>query len=290
MRVRTFVTSLAMMAGNVAPQAAIAAEPPPVLAPSSKWQVDYAPNECRLIRIFGEGKDRTILQLSRYDPVDRLEMLLAGPHIPATDKRVPVSVATSTMADVPGIQAQGFASTGQIPATLRFRPDDDLPKAFRTDVAAGKPTIMRVNFVRRYAAQFDLGPMKGALAALDQCSDDLIKSWGLDPAALRQATRGPRPVGNIATWFRPDDYPAGAANIGMAGAVIIRLLIGADGRIGNCAVTKSGGDKLFQDATCQAATKRGSFEPAIGADGKPMASVWVQRINWEPGAPFFIVR
>lgn len=290
MRGRTIGTGLTMLACIVAAPVASAAQPPHVLAPTSKWQVDYAPTECRLIRIFGEGKERTILQISRYDLADRLEMLLAGPWIPATDKRVPVSVATSTTVEVPGIQAQGFPGNGQVPATLRFTPDVDLAKALRGDVAAGQPTAMRVNFLRRYAVQFDMGSMASAMAALDKCSDDLIKSWGLDPAVQHQLKHGPRPASDIATWFRPDDYPAGAANMGLGGAVIIRLLVDTDGRVQNCAVTKSGGDKVFQDATCQAATKRASFQPAIGPDGQPVASVWIQRINWNPGAPFFTIR
>ncbi|WP_394662255.1 TonB family protein [uncultured Sphingomonas sp.] len=287
MRVRTGM-ALTMILGGMVSQIVLAADPQVPIAPSSKWQVDYAPTECRLIRTFGEGKDRTILQISRYDLPDRLEMLLAGPHIPATERNVPVSVATSTMAEVPGMQAQGFASTGTIPATLRFRPDDDLPKAFRGDIAAGRPTVMRVNFVRRYAIQLDMGSMKGAIAALDKCSDDLIKTWGLDPAQQKQLRHGPEPVENPANWFKPGDYPAGASQMGMAGAVVVRLLVGPDGSVQNCAVAKSGGDKVFQDATCRAATARAKFKPAIAADGQPIASVWIRRINWKPGTPLFI--
>ena len=66
------------------------------------------------------------------------------------------------------------------------------------------------------------------------------------------------------------------------------LLVGADGSVQNCAVAKSGGDKVFQDATCRAATARARSKPAIGADGQPIASVWIRRINWKPGTPMFV--
>lgn len=75
----------------------IAAEPPAPLAPASKWQMDYAPAECRLLRTFAEGKDKTTLQLGRLDVSDVLEMALAGQHMPATDGDVAVSVSTSTV-------------------------------------------------------------------------------------------------------------------------------------------------------------------------------------------------
>lgn len=289
-RAALFLAASALAIEAIAPPMLSAAEPKPPLAPSSKWEVDYAPTECRLRRAFGEGSEQMLLQLSRYDLHDQLEMALAGPHIPATDDNGPVSVATSTVAAVPGIQAQGFAGTGKVPGSLRFRPDVDLPKALRSDVAAGRPTMLGINFVRRYAVRLDLGSMKGPLAALDKCFDDLITSWGLDPVQQRQLKSGPEPLESPLRWFRPDDYPAGLSRMGLGGAVIIRLLVGADGGVQKCEVTKSGGDKAFQDATCEAATKRAKFRPAIGPDGQPAASVWIKRINWKPGGSFFVFR
>ncbi len=281
---------IAAILGVVAPPILYAAEPKPPMTPTSKWNMNYAPTECRLLRTFGEGKDQILLQIARYDLRDELEMALAGPHIPPTDDNVPVTVATTTFAEVPGIQAQGFAAMRNVPSQLRFRPDIDLPKALRSDVAAGKPTMLTINFVRRYNIQLDLGSMKGALGALDQCSDDLIASWGLDPVQQRQLKTGPEPRESPLKWFRPDDYPAGLSQMGMGGAVIIRLLVGADGSVEKCVVTKAGGDKAFQDATCEAATKRAKFSPAIAADGQAVRSVWIKRINWKPGGSFFVFR
>lgn len=278
------------MLGTMPSSMLFAAEPKPPMAPTSKWNMDYAPTECRLLRTFGEGKEQILLQIARYDVLDRLEMALAGPHIPATDEKQAVSVSTSTVAEVPGMRAQGFAGMRNTPATLRFSPDVDLPKALRGDVAAGKPTMLGINFVRRYAIRLDLGSMANALAALDKCSDNLIASWGLDPVQQRQLKSGPEPVESPTSWFRPDDYPAGLSQMGMGGAVIIRLLVGTDGNVQKCEVTKAGGDKAFQDATCEAATKRARFRPAIAADGQPAASVWIKRIDWKPGGAFFVFR
>ena len=280
----------AAMLGTMTSSMLFAAEPKPPMVPTSKWNVDYAPTECRLLRTFGEGKEQILLQIARYDVLDRLEMALAGPHIPATDEKQAVSVSTSTVAEVPGMRAQGFAGMRNTPATLRFSPDVDLPKALRGDVAAGKPTMLGINFVRRYAIRLDLGAMANALAALDKCSDNLIASWGIDPVQQRQLKSGPEPVESPVSWFRPDDYPAGLSQMGMGGAVIIRLLVGTDGNVQKCEVAKAGGDKAFQDATCEAATKRARFRPAIAADGQPVASVWIKRIDWKPGGAFFVFR
>jgi hypothetical protein len=52
----------------------------------------------------------------------------------------------------------------------------------RSDTAANRPTQLSVDLSRRYSVQLELGPMKGPLVALDKCTDDLITTWGLDPA------------------------------------------------------------------------------------------------------------
>ena len=283
------VVALVVMSG-IACNAAIAAKRAVSLSPSSKWQMDYAPSECRLLRTFGEDKDRTTLQLSRLDVSDVLEMALAGSHMPATDGDASVSVSTSTVTQVPGMHARGFAAAGGAPGSIRFQPDKDLPGALRSDVTADQPTKLSVSFAKRYAVQLDMGPMKGALAALDKCMDDLVTGWGLDPAAQRQRKSAPEPVNNVSDWFRAGDYPSSLNRGGYGGIVVLRLVVAADGSIKNCAVAKAGGDKAFEDLTCRLATTRGQFRPAIGVGGQPIDSVWIRRINWQPATPFITDR
>jgi len=60
----------------VAPSLIAAAEPVR-LQPSSPWVVDYAENSCRLIRDFGEGKDKTKLAFESESPGE-VDMLAIG--------------------------------------------------------------------------------------------------------------------------------------------------------------------------------------------------------------------
>lgn len=287
---RNLKTLVVAAAGGAMAAAGIAAEPPTQLAPTSKWQMDYAPTECRLLRTFAAGKDKATLQLSRLDVSDVLEMALAGQHMPATDGDVAVSISTSTVAQVPGMHARGFAAAGGTPGSIRFRPDKDLPGALRSDVAADQPTRLGVNLARRYAVQLDMGPMKGPLAALDKCMDDLVTSWGLDPAEQRQRKSAPEPANNPGDWFKPGDYPAALNRSGAGGIVVLRLVVAADGSIQDCAVAKAGGDKAFEDLTCQLTKARAQFRPAVGGAGQPIKSVWIRRINWQPATPFVTER
>jgi TonB family protein len=128
--------------------------------------------------------------------------------------------------------------------------------------------------------------MKGALLALDKCMDNLMTTWGLDPTKQRQRRSAPEPANEPANWFQPGDYPTGLNRNGIGAVVILRLLVGSDGRVTNCAISKAGGDKSFEDLACRLATARARFKPAIGADGKPMDSVWINGVRWEPAPPF----
>ena len=65
-------------AGLWAVLAAAAAKPATVLEPTSPWDVDYADNNCRLIRAFGDDKDRVRLVFEQVAPRLPMTVLLIG--------------------------------------------------------------------------------------------------------------------------------------------------------------------------------------------------------------------
>lgn len=259
------------------------------LSPISKWQMDYASGDCQLIRSFGTDQDPVTLQFTRNGIVDSIELAIAGRRIPVTRQHVPIAIGTSTVDRVHGTLAQGSGGDGVL-GTIRLLSDLDLPKALNSDVDAGKPTVLSVKFVRGYAAAFALGSMKAPLAALDACNEDLVKGWGIDIEAMRQQRSPPQPVNDVSTWFLAKDYPEKLERRGEGGQVFIRLIVGDDGTVRKCEVPKSGGDKTFEDITCRSAIERARFRPAIGADGRPIASMWYRGIHWVAGQSFFTVQ
>lgn len=266
---------------------AVAADPASPLAPATKWQMDYAPNECRLLRSFGTGRDAVTVQFSRLDPVPHLEMTLVGQRLPATATSMPTRFSTTTILNVDA-RAQGYAGQGAVLPSIHFQPNAGIAAALRSDAVASQPTRLGVKFGRGFAATIDLGSMKGPLAALDTCVDDLVRTMGLDPAEQRARASGPEPVGNVGEWFRPGDYPPALNRMVAGGVVVVRLVVGANGAVTDCAVAKAGGDRAFEELTCSLATERGRFTPARGSAGQPIASVWARRIRWQPAAPFVV--
>lgn len=275
LRLQTMPADL-MLAAILAAPAQAAPDAP--LAPSSKWRMDYGRTQCQLLRTFGEGQDAVTLQFSMIDPEPPIELGLAARGVPPTRGDRPATLSTTT---VPSIQANAIGSgpSGPVAGILQFRPSKDLRKAIERDAAEGRLTRLDIDFVRGWGVALALGPMKAPLAALDRCVDDLVASLGLDPAEQRARTQGPTPVGGAAQWFRPDDYPFVLR--GISGMVIIRAVVGADGRPTECAVAKAGGDPAFEALTCELLMKRARFTPATGAANNPISSYWTARVAWQ---------
>ena len=102
----------------------------------------------------------------------------------------------------------------------------------------------------------------------------------LDPPKA-DLTRAVQPGPGRASWVTTDDYPPQPLREGIKGVVAISVQVGADGRVQGCAVTKSSGNSQLDDATCRLYARRAHFQPALDAEGRPVASVHADRIRWE---------
>ncbi|HYJ53584.1 MAG TPA: energy transducer TonB [Allosphingosinicella sp.] len=128
-------------------------------------------------------------------------------------------------------------------------------------------------------------PLNGAaqaIAAVRQCEDETLREWGIDPVAFA-ALRTPA-TGLPAAVVTDDDYPAAAMRAHQSGMVVVRLMIGANGRVSDCTPVVSSGHAILDTRTCQIFRERLRMTPAIGADGTPTAAPMVTPLGWRlPG-------
>jgi periplasmic protein TonB len=104
----------------------------------------------------------------------------------------------------------------------------------------------------------------------------------LPPQPPVSLARGAKARGNQGDWFPQDSYPAAARRLGAEGRVSLAVEVGTNGRVTACEVTSSSGNADLDQATCRLATRNGRFEPALGADGKPVASrLRLAGVRWE---------
>lgn len=275
------------------------------LKPSSKWLMDYAPDSCRLMRVFGEGSDQITAQLIRYQPSDRLELNLIGKPLA---NLLDVSFAEVRFGDT-GKFARVRAFPGganDSPALfmavrLDNNPADGTPYEMGKDLSLESPRrwvladgengqavapdletrISTVTVeVRQRKIVLQLGAMTKPMAALRQCSQDLIQLWGLDPHQQGTLTRAPQPIGNPYSWIQTTYAPDLAFDSERA-LVHFRLMIDEQGKPTSCAVQANIEiNQHFSGPGCTALMKYARFSPAVGPDGKAVASFYSLRAVW----------
>lgn len=83
-----------------------------------------------------------------------------------------------------------------------------------------------------------------------------------------------------ASWFTADDYPAEAIAKHIEGSVTFRVDVDPDGEPIKCDVTKSSGQPVLDQRTCEVVLARAHFRPAVGPNGKPIAGQYSTVANW----------
>ena len=269
----------------------VVARPPVTLSPSTAWTVDYDDDSCRLMRIFGNGEDKTAFFFERYEPSTSQFMLVAGkplrpfrsedivqlqlaPGMGTFEIRVrhgdlgqlsPAIMTELKFIDESGKQpenAERLRTYAQIDAedAERFANVDSLVVGLR-----GKEKLV-----------LRLGDMAEPMAALRDCTRELLNHWGIDVARHETMTRRVAEVSGAKNWLSSVDYPKGALHLGQEGMVQFRLMVDETGKPTSCHIQQSTRPKEFDEATCRAMMARARFEPALDADGVSMPSYFVK--------------
>jgi len=127
------------------------------------------------------------------------------------------------------------------------------------------------------------GPLDKAFDALRKCTDNLMTTWGLDPAQQAALSRRPAPLSPPTRWFGSSDYPPAMLIRGKQALVNFRLSVSAQGVPTACEVQSSYNEKKFDDTTCASLMRRARFTPALDAKGQPVPSFYLNTVRWIMG-------
>ena len=277
------------------------AKEPLRLAPSSKWLVNYAEDSCRMARSFGEGDQRVMLIADRYEPGEILRIALYGkPATASEDGEVrlrfgpaeatqkvafyPATIGDKTPGIVlrPGVRIAPLTKEEE-KAEAAARKDDNFVYAVADIGPAREAAVTFIEVLGRVRTPFILetGSLGPPLAALRKCTDELLDHWGIDVAKHTGLTRRATPKGNPAHWMTSDDYPPTMRNLGKLAIVQFRLNIDAKGDPTACHIQQSTRPQAFDDAVCKAIMRNARFEPALDAEGAPLASYWINTVVFQ---------
>ena len=99
------------------------------------------------------------------------------------------------------------------------------------------------------------------------------------PPAPAGPDKAASPRGN-SVGVSEEDYPSASLRAGEEGRTVVRIVIGADGRVKACDVAQSSGFPRLDEKTCQVAQRRWRFNPAEKA-GQPVESTKTQPVLWQ---------
>jgi TonB family protein len=137
---------------------------------------------------------------------------------------------------------------------------------------------LQVEGARTFRLQ--LGSMGPPMKAMRDCTDNLVSSWGLNPAQQATLASYPVPLGSPATWMTSNDYPRTALSRGHNGFVTFRLGIDPRGSVTSCHIQEETQPADFATLTCRLISQRARFSPALDSGGQPVASYYINQVRW----------
>lgn len=271
------------------------------LAPSSKWNVHFDDDSCRLARFFGEGDERTLFTLERYAPGDAFSMVVAGKPLSKGSRRGTSSVEFgSKFAESEREFTLGYV--GDFKPALIFRSmsfdpalsalDEaeeeapELPDVFgqrNSPEDEGEITWIKIRNPRGKPVYLETGSLADPMKVMRNCTDDMMKNWGIDLAAHAEIAQLPQPKSEPGQWLLPRDYPTGLLARGYQGLVQVRLSVDPNGSPSACHIQKSTRPAEFDKAVCKGLMRRARFEPAVTKTGQPIASFWRTSVRFQIG-------
>ena len=269
------------------------------LQPAGPWKIDYAPNECRLVRTFGTGDGAITLLIRRGGSPDQADLIIAGKALPKFRGQTDIEFR---------MQPSGTLLTyPAVPTEVRGRPERIL-QVFNADFGNLKPLVssqqLAIATAQQPVAALELDDSDQAIRDLDSCYGKLLARWGIDPAIAAQSQ--PKRIGTPeqtnpgivvallvsgpnasrsrtwleTAWVTPMDYPTAALQEERGGSVVAALSLNAQGRVEQCRVVVGSGFAPLDHRTCEILIQRARYSPARDAAGVAIASSTVERIIW----------
>jgi protein TonB len=90
-----------------------------------------------------------------------------------------------------------------------------------------------------------------------------------------------RPRNDPSDWLSTDDYPRAPLVDGVEGTAAYRLIVGTNGRVSACEITRSTGNDQLDQATCKFILRRARFEAATDETGAKVVGSYTGNVRWE---------
>jgi TonB family protein len=263
------------------------------LTPSSDWNIEFGEDRCRLSRMFGPDDDKHIVYFEQAGPSTSFALTMAGKQLRIfkqhfnhlslnpSDGFPRVDIQWGEIQQIgPAVTVLDFDVSQ--PPTIEGKNEnsEELQSLPAIDLAeAGK--IDRILFGHKGTAiSFETGNLAAPFQALNACTSDLVRAWGLDQSQHINFKSQPR-LKNEREIERAIEkrYPASARSRGQQAIMRVVAIIEADGSMSNCWLQNASQNDRFDSPACEI-MKDAAFSPALDQNSKPMRSYYIKTLNY----------
>jgi len=289
----------ALLAAPIAQQAS--AQEARILPPSSNWILNYDDDSCALQRGFGSEGEAVFFELRQFSPGVGYQVLVVSPDFEVRNERPKVRYGNDEAFWVPpgGSKLDYDDGTGGVVFNdnlfaAEFKAElDDLDHNERNlrlfelardeaMLAEREASVATISIDDSFGDEITLrtGEMHAPMEAMRECMDDLLTRWGIDAEAHGSLSRPvlPRNYNRLARRVM-QNYPSSMLRAGNNARLQVRLAISAEGDVTGCHLQMPIEYDDFREDACYA-LERASFDPALDADGNPVASYWTNTISY----------
>lgn len=148
--------------------------------------------------------------------------------------------------------------------------------------AAPRPVVARIDETKRIVPLPlpDAPPQASALDAAiasGSASSGTGDGGGGDGKGAGGGGSRPRWIAGV---IRDSDYPRAARRAKATGTVIVHFDVFTDGRVGNCRIAASSGNRDLDETTCRLVERRFRYAPATDAGGRAISDVAGWKQTW----------
>jgi len=274
-----------MVGMALAPVSGVAMTKDVSLEGSSNWLVNWAEHSCVLARKFGTADAPMWLSMRTYSPSYHFEITIAGKAVSQLQppKSFTIAYGAGSPIEVRRYQVGRIAEygpalifSGEMAASDSDDSDEDGHDARLYPDAPFEAQLDRIELMTPYRKLvFNTGPMKRALDSLRQCTDNLVKGWGLDPAVQSSLSSRVK-AENIRTWAQKiqASYPLELLSQNKEARVNVLVIVDEHGMPKNCDTWQAFDNTDFKVRACGIILRDARFTPAKDKDGRVTASYY----------------
>lgn len=257
------------------------------LEPVTPWHVEWTDETCVMRRGFGAKEELLVLQIERFGPSDRFQMVVTGPQLRTAQRTGRLSIEYGDSGYVDKVEQTRYGSTKDGIPTVFVSQTALVPLSNEDAASIGAAEVLEkgvdwigLTWWSKRTLKLKTGPLDRAFTELRKCTDDLLRVWMLDPEEQKSLSRPPMPIDSPGDWIRSGDYPRSALLDGAQSLNNFVLIIGPDGVPRDCKIQRSYSGNGFDKRTCTLLMKRARFRPALNSQGNPVSSFYFNTVNW----------